>query len=194
MSITHLPGSKLGRLALVAAAAGVIVLSGCGGGDDTDDRPSLTAGGDESSSSSTTESTPTDSESSETPIPEDPETQGVFDITVGDCLSDDVGEGEVSEVPTVPCDGPHDAEVYLSVIMDDADTFPGDAAVETASQDCIGQGFTDFVGLEYNSSVLTASTLTPTQESWENNDDREILCLIKDPAGPVTGTLSGANR
>lgn len=116
----------------------------------------------------------------------------VFTIKVGDCLNDGGVEGEVSTVPTVDCAEEHDSEAYASIIMDDGD-FPGDQAVEDqAISDCTTE-FNSFVGLDYQSSSLDFAYYYPTEESWANGD-REILCLIVDPAGPTTGSLSGAAR
>lgn len=122
----------------------------------------------------------------------DGETVDVFTIAVGDCLNDGGVEGEVSEVAKVDCAEPHDSEAYASIIMDDGD-FPGDAAVEEqAISDCTTE-FNSFVGLDYNSSTLDFAYYYPTEGSWANGD-REILCLIVDPAGQVSGSLQGAAR
>ena len=40
---------------------------------------------------------------------------------------------------------------------------------------------------------LEVQYLSPTESSWAMGD-REIVCTVLDPAGPVTGTLEGANR
>ena len=116
----------------------------------------------------------------------------VFTIKVGDCLNDGGTEGEVSEVPVVDCAEPHDSEAYASILMDDGD-FPGDSAVEDqAISDCTSE-FNSFVGLDYQESTLDFAYYYPTEQSWANGD-REILCLIVDPAGQVTGSLAGAAR
>lgn len=120
------------------------------------------------------------------------DTVDVFTIAVGDCLNDGGVEGEVSEVVQVDCAEEHDSEAYASIIMDDGD-FPGDAAVEDqAITDCTTE-FNSFVGLDYQASVLDFAYYYPTEASW-GNGDREILCLIVDPAGKVTGSLEGAAR
>lgn len=116
----------------------------------------------------------------------------VFTIKVGDCLNDGGTEGTVSEVPVVDCAEPHDSEAYASIIMEDGD-FPGDTAVEDkAIADCTTE-FESFVGLAYDASTLSFAYYYPTSESWDQGD-REILCLITDPAGKITGSLKGAAR
>ncbi len=120
------------------------------------------------------------------------ETVDVFTIAVGDCLNDGGVEGEVSEVVQVDCAKEHDSEAYASIIMDDGD-FPGDAAVEEQAISGCTTEFNAFVGLDYQSSALDFAYYYPTEKSW-GEGDREILCLIVDPAGKVTGSLEGAAR
>ena len=116
----------------------------------------------------------------------------VFTIKVGDCLNDADVQGEVSEVPTVDCAQPHDSEAYASITMADGE-FPGADAVKTQSESGCTEKFNSFVGVDYGTSKLDYSYYYPTAESWAQGD-REILCLILDPAGQTTGSLKGAAR
>jgi hypothetical protein len=115
----------------------------------------------------------------------------VFDMAVGDCLTDSTS-GAVTEVPVVPCDEPHASEIFYSHIID-GETLPDTAAMETIVTDqCLGN-FETFVGLPYDQSALTVTWLEPTSGSWDAGD-RELLCIVADPAGGVTGSLAGAAR
>jgi hypothetical protein len=121
----------------------------------------------------------------------------VFALRVGDCLNvaDMGGEAEqgVATVAARPCGEAHDAEVYASTTMTD-ESFPGDqAAKDQAGEYCLGE-FANFIGLTYDQSGLDVRYLAPTQETWEGIDDREILCIVTDPAGGLTATLAGAAR
>jgi hypothetical protein len=114
----------------------------------------------------------------------------VFALRVGDCMNE-VSEKLVSEVPVVPCDQPHDEEVYFDYTME-GDEYPGDDAIQTdADTNCSAQ-FDAFVGLAYDSSTLDFYAYRPSEESWTQLDDRIVSCVIYDPAGQVTGTLAGA--
>ncbi len=116
-----------------------------------------------------------------------------FALRVGDCL--DVSSTEESEVldsvPTVPCGEPHEGEVYASHALADGD-FPGDEAVAAQAEELCYSDFQAFVGLAYEDSTLDFSTMYPTADSWQLLDDREVLCVVVDPAAAVTGTLEGA--
>lgn len=115
----------------------------------------------------------------------------VFQMQVGDCLNDQDAT-EVDSVPAVPCDEPHDYEVYYSFDLD-AGEYPGDDAVyEDADQGCY-DAFADFVGVTYEESALEFNNFVPTEGSWNELDDREIVCVVYD-AEPVTGTLEGSAR
>lgn len=112
----------------------------------------------------------------------------VFSIQVGDCLNDASVSGDVSEVPFTPCEEPHDSEAYATFQLS-GDAFPGDDAVgQEADELCYG-AFEDFAGIAWESSVYDYSYYIPTQDSWEQLGDREVLCTIFDPDGKVTGTL-----
>lgn len=117
----------------------------------------------------------------------------VFAIRVGDCVeTTDLGT-EVETIPTRPCAEAHDSEVFAGTQMTDAD-YPGDEATQAQADEFCSAEFAQFIGMAYEESVLGVMYLMPTQETWEQIDDREILCLVVDPAGGVTGTMKGAAR
>jgi len=115
----------------------------------------------------------------------------VFSVKLGDCMAD-TGSGTLTDANVLPCDEPHDLEVFYEIKMDDGDF--SEEAIDTASQECIGDAYTTFVGVAYADSALDVTTLTPTKDSWEQNNDRVVQCLIVDPAGQTTGSLQGAAR
>lgn len=116
----------------------------------------------------------------------------IFTVSVGDCVNAGNSTGEVSEVPVVACSEPHDSEAYASVLMEDGE-FPSDEAVNQRGDDECTAAFAGFVGLDYAASELDFAFYYPTESSWAQGD-REILCLIVDPAGRTTGSLAGAAR
>ncbi len=146
---------------LTAVATATLLLSACGQSEVRDESGEIQTGGD------------TD----------------VFSIQIGDCF-DDVADGQISDLPTVPCGEPHDNEVYAEYTFTEP-TYPGDAVVETtASEECIAQ-WEAFVGMAYEESTLEVFPIYPTEQSWDGGD-RLVTCAIWDPAGKITGTLAGA--
>ncbi|GAA1700631.1 hypothetical protein GCM10009792_21000 [Microcella alkalica] len=118
------------------------------------------------------------------------ESTDVFTLRVGDCLNDSGATEQVETVPTTPCDEPHDSEVYASVIMTEDDYPRQEAILERADVECLTE-FEAFVGGSWDDSPYDFSYYFPTEGSW-GEGDREILCVIYDPAGPVTGSLEGS--
>ena len=119
---------------------------------------------------------------------------GVFTLSVGDCLNDATETGDVSTVPVVDCDTPHDSEIYASVMMDDAE-YPGEEATIAAADEACRAEFERFVGIPATDSIYSYGTLYPTESSWDGGD-REILCRVafaRDDGSieKVSGSLEG---
>ncbi|MGC0368776.1 septum formation family protein [Microbacterium sp. SLBN-111] len=123
--------------------------------------------------------------------PSDPGADEFLPLPVGSCL-DDVPSGFITDKNLLDCASPHTYEVFGSFDVADGD-YPGEAAFESQAFDTCKGKFTDFVGIAYDDSVLNYSYIYPTEPMWAQGD-REIICLIFDPAGEVSGTLSNAQR
>jgi hypothetical protein len=115
----------------------------------------------------------------------------IFSVKLGDCLMDSPS-GLLEDADVVPCEESHDTEVYYEITMPDGEFSSTD--VDAASQECIGDAFTSFAGISYEETTLGATTISPTQDTWDTLNDRVVQCLVYDPAGPVTGSLAGAAR
>ncbi|MBO9626475.1 MAG: septum formation family protein [Microbacterium sp.] len=117
---------------------------------------------------------------------------GIFSLKVGDCKMAS-GSGLVSDADVVPCTEPHDEEVYFDYTMPDGEY--SEEAINAASEEqCTGEGFTNFVGIAFNDSTLNVYPLTPTEDTWNEYNDRVIQCIISDPAGQISVSLKGAAR
>ncbi len=115
----------------------------------------------------------------------------------GDCFNDeenDDAEGFVFELVAVPCDGEHDGQVYARVNLSKDDGFPLDMD-SLADEACSGDHFTNFVGVDYDNSVIYGGFLTPTEESWSADDNPSIMCYLtgENAGDKLTGDLEGAN-
>ena len=112
-----------------------------------------------------------------------------FAVQVGDCLDDAALIGEVRTVATVACSDPHDSEIYASHELQQS-PFPGLDAIVVQAEALCRSSFDTFVGEPYLQSPYAFTFYHPTQPSWVSGD-REVLCVIYDPSGPVTGSLKG---
>ena len=118
-----------------------------------------------------------------------------FQMQVGDCFDDVLGAAsEISEVPGVPCADPHDNEVYAVFDVTDA-TWPGDDLITAlADQGCF-ERFEAAIGATYEESVLVFTTLTPSETSWNQVDDREVVCIAYHmELEKLTGSVLGSGR
>jgi hypothetical protein len=106
------------------------------------------------------------------------ESNAATNFDPGECTNDSL-EGEVSEIEPVDCDEEHDIEAYGQFDLEgDDDDFPGDDEIaEEAEEECLGDLFEDYVGIEYSESIYFADFLPPTEQSWENGY-RSVLCYI----------------
>jgi hypothetical protein len=117
----------------------------------------------------------------------------VLDLSVGDCIdSEDLAGDSVSDVVTVPCDEPHDAEIFAELELPEGD-YPGIDEVRAAAEDFCLPELEEFVGTPLLESDLDVYPLLPTADSWTADDDRLILCIVVAPED-VTGTLEGSER
>ncbi len=118
----------------------------------------------------------------------------VFNFAVGDCFNDPSdGAEQISDVAAVPCADPHDNEVYFKFNLADG-PFPGDDAIDAEVEaECI-PAFEAYVGASYDTSEVYVFPVTPTQESWDTADDREVVCALYVPDEKLTGSLKGSGR
>lgn len=121
---------------------------------------------------------------------------GAFRIRLGDCFLE-IPDGTVESVDAVPCNSPHLYEVYAAFNVDGAAgaAFPGQPVLDEQSQQGCYDRFAPFVGLSYEESIFDISLLGPTQGSWDELDDREVLCLIQNVDGTLkTGSAEGSGK
>lgn len=115
----------------------------------------------------------------------------VFELQVGDCLVGEVEE-EVTEVPLVPCDTPHTHEVFHLAEHPEG-PYPGSAAIEVfAEQACVG-AFADYVGVELAESIYYFTYLFPSVSTWNDEEDRQIVCFVVSRDAEITGSVKGSN-
>lgn len=118
------------------------------------------------------------------------------DLDDGTCLQEPEEE-EFEEVRVVPCEEPHDAEVFLSFSAEPGDDgdYPGLSGLDAQAEDACYGAFEGYVGTEYEESELYASWLYPLEEGWAFGD-REVVCYLvtEDGAPTLTGSMQGSNR
>ena len=116
------------------------------------------------------------------------------DIEVGECTNQDMTSA-VGEIDTVDCSESHTAEVFAVFDLEDGD-FPGTAEVsELATEGCNGSRFEDYVGISYTDSEIFSAPLAPTEQTWNDADDRTVICFaVASDGSAIDGSVEGAER
>lgn len=125
-----------------------------------------------------------------------PEGVDYAELQAGDCI--DTPEGtEVRRIRVRACDKPHDAEVFAVISHPAApgDAFPGaNALLEYAANACLGQPFTDYIGVPRGQSQLTEFEIVPEREAWEEGR-RGLVCAVDNAdRSPLTSSVKGSAR
>lgn len=128
--------------------------------------------------------------------PDPDQAQGTPVLEVGDatCLQVDASvTGEVSKLPVVDCAAEHTHEVFATVSDETDDVYPGMSALEAfAERECYAR-FEDYVGINPFDSTLSITWIVPSLDGWNDQDDRDVLCVLADREGtPLTGSAKGS--
>jgi hypothetical protein len=116
----------------------------------------------------------------------------VFSLSVGDCFNSPP-TGEVDSVDRVSCSDSHKFEVYGMFDLTGS-SWPGESTVKARAADGCLSRFASYVGVGYDDSDWYYSVLTPTQDSWNRGDDREVVCMLTPWSGMTTGSAKGTKR
>jgi hypothetical protein len=92
-------------------------------------------------------------------------------------------------VTRVDCRSRHQAEVTGKFNLRGGSRYPGDAAVEDASDARCEKYFARYVGIDWDSSAYNYEYVTPEPSTWRHGD-REVICLAVDPAHPEDSKIS----
>ena len=113
--------------------------------------------------------------------------ESVFDLRVGDCMKDLEETDAQLTVDVMPCAEPHDAEAVSQFHLPDGD-WPGmPAMTREATRRCLDEVGSAATGAP-RVEEIEAFYLHPTEESWQRQDDRTVLCIALYPQ-PRTGGL-----
>ncbi len=102
------------------------------------------------------------------------------ELRVGDCFvpPDDL-EAEVTAVRAVPCEEPHQHEVFAYAPWTEGDLRPDDNQLGTfADIACLAE-FEPYVGRDYLESPLVLTYLLPSIRSWNELGDHGIVCVAR---------------
>lgn len=125
----------------------------------------------------------------------------VYNPSIGDCFDKREletkpasGSKQTDITLELPCDLPHQNEVFDVVEYPTTKDYPGETTLrDFAKKNCI-RNFTAFVGSEYELSTLEVGYVIPTEENWAPGRER-VGCYVYDPkAERSVGSLRGSAR
>ena len=118
----------------------------------------------------------------------------VTDIGVGECF--DLSEPEadtIGDVTQRDCTEAHAYEMYFVGDLPDG-PYPSVNEVDLwVEANCL-PAFTEYVGLEYQTSQLDFTYITPVEDGW-NDGDHSVQCALFDPQNAeLTESMKDAAR
>ncbi len=140
-------------------------------------------------------------------------TISVFDVKPGECFdTPSTVKAQLSDLTKVTCTTAHTQEAYAIVaysasgsvpsaapsssaapsVSDDA--FPGADVLTDFAKGACAQRFRGYVGIDYLDSSLYFTYLLPSARSWEQNDDRSVLCFITTTGGTLDSSVRNSKR
>jgi hypothetical protein len=118
----------------------------------------------------------------------------VNDLEVGDCVELDTDSLELSTLPVVDCDEPHQGEVFLvEELFEDGGDFPGAESLDRRIQDtCAGEAFEQYVGVPYLESRYELFYAAPSPETWDRGDRTAVCFVIRADGGTLDDSVRGS--
>ena len=104
----------------------------------------------------------------------------------------------VATVTVIDCEDAHIYEVFavFDHEADDAQAYPGDDAILEYADSRCQPLFEDYVRTDYQTSIYWITSVTPSEETWDHGDDREIVCTLKlgEAGDETTGSAEGTGE
>lgn len=122
--------------------------------------------------------------------------ESVFALSVGDCVvpPDALDTADVEQLRAVPCTEEHTHEVFATATYTASDVYPGEAELQAFADGACLDNFEDYVGIAYEESSLRFSYLFPSFPSWQDGEDRQVVCFIVSTDEPMTTSAKGLAR
>lgn len=129
----------------------------------------------------------------------------VFDVKPGQCfLAPKDVKAELSDLTKVTCTKEHTQEAYAVVTYAATSSaasgspasgaYPGGDILDKFAKGVCAQRFTSYVGVDYLDSTLFFTYLLPSARSWEQDDDRNVLCFVTTAGGTLTSSVKGSRK
>ncbi len=128
----------------------------------------------------------------------------VFSVKAGQCFqAPSKVQAELSSLQRTACTSPHTREAYAVVPYAAAESasggatggttgYPGSDALSSFAKGACAQRYRGYVGVDYLDSSLFFTYLFPSVRSWEQDDDRKIICFVTTTGRKLTASVKGS--
>jgi len=120
--------------------------------------------------------------------------RAVTDLKAGDCFDlPDSNEDVIDDLTQRDCTEPHEFEMFYVADLPDG-PFPSEDEISAwVDANCL-PAFAEYVGISFDSSVLSGFPIYPTEETW-NSGDHSVQCALYEDGNPeLTTSMRGAAR
>lgn len=125
------------------------------------------------------------------------EVVAALSFDVGECFDETQNSFGRDSFQRKPCDSPHESELFvvMSHSAPSSVAHPGDDALfDLAGSECLAL-FSSYVGRSYQTSIYEISMFVPTEDGWDNRNDRTIQCALNHVDGNMlTAPAAGSGR
>jgi hypothetical protein len=126
--------------------------------------------------------------------------ESVFSVKPGQCFvaPKDV-KAQLSKLARVDCSESHTQEAYALVTFaaqsgGSTSAYPGSDQLSTFAKGACAQRFGGYVGVDYLDSDLYFTYLLPSARSWEQDNDRTIICFVTATGGTLSASVKGSKK
>ena len=111
-----------------------------------------------------------------------------FSLRVGDCFDNPTRAHTVDTITAIPCDQPHNAQIYAKFKLTGSDfSYPGTAAVAQRARSGCNARFGS-VDKAITTGAMTVRILLPEETSWTAGH-RTVSCMVVNPTATLTTSL-----
>ena len=132
----------------------------------------------------------------------------VFSVKVGECFTAPTSvKVQLSTLTRTPCTKSHTQESYAIVPFSTSarpvqptavpsltSSYPGNDVLTTFAQGACAQRYAGYVGVDYLDSSLFFTYLLPSARSWEQADDRKVICFVTTTGSTLTASVKDSKR
>ncbi len=112
----------------------------------------------------------------------------VFSLAVGDCFDNPAGATTVDTVTAIPCNQPHNAQIFAHFHLTGSDfNYPGTAAVTKLATDGCNARIGS-VNKAETTNAMSVRLIFPVEGAWIAGQ-RTVNCMILNPTASLTSSL-----